>query len=138
MRWPFRFKLRGAQTPPAPSGLPSAASSSMPTPRPATRPATGLEFISDLTSDFKKAGIFVFIVGSVAVIVAGCVAGDCFAVMEAAKEVRGVPASVTASIGAGGASVLTLISALIMRGLRSLSRGGRQTESSGSPNERNP
>lgn len=134
MRWPFRFKLRGAQTPPAPSGLPSAASSSMPTPR----PATGLEFMSDLTSDFKKAGIFVFIVGSVAVIVAGCVAGDCFAVMEAAKEVRGVPASVTTSIGAGGASVLTLISALIMRGLRSLSRGGRQTESSGSPNERNP
>jgi len=120
MRWPFRFKLRGAQAPAASSSLPPAAPGLLP-----SRPATGLEYLSDLTSDPKKALLFVFIFGSLIVISAASFAGVIFVIMEAAKQLRGVPVSATVSVGIGGASLLTLLSALIARVLRNLSKGGR-------------
>jgi hypothetical protein len=105
MRWPSRFTLRGARVPQVPQ-----VSASMPSsPLTSTRPATALELISDLASDFKKALTFVFLVGSLLMIVAACIAGDCFAVMAAARELKGIPAPTTVTVGLSGASLLTLL-----------------------------
>jgi hypothetical protein len=129
MQWPFRFTRNGTQAtqaPPVPATLPSA------------RPATGLEFISDLTSDFRKALTFVFLVGSLVVIVAGCIAGDCFAIMAAATELKGVPAPTTVTVGVGGASLLTLLATIATRWIKNLAKGAGRTGSTEPPNRTSP
>src|ERR1700722_20794837 len=102
--WPFRFTPNGPQAPQAPP---------VPATLPSTRPATGLEFVSDLTSDFKKALIFVFLVGSLLVIATACIAGGCFAIMAAARELKGVPVPTTVTVGMSGASFLTLLGTVV-------------------------
>jgi hypothetical protein len=97
MWWPFRFTPHGAQAPPvSASSLPASHLPS--SPLPSDRPVTGLELIWGLVSDFKKAGIFVFLVGSLLVIAAACIGGDCFVIMAAARELKGVSVPTTVSI----------------------------------------
>jgi hypothetical protein len=130
MRWPSRFTSRPArvpQVPAVPSGLPGSTGPG--------RPSTPLELLSDLTSDTGKAVRFVFIVVSVLVVIAACLAGDCFAVMAAARELKGIPVLTTASVGAGSASVLTLVVTFVARWFRKLTgnagRNGPSTPPSG-------
>jgi hypothetical protein len=131
MRWPFiGFTKRGTrvpQVPPVPASLPSTTAAS-------GRPATALELVSDLASDFKKALTFVFLVSSLLVVFAACVAGDCFAIMAAARELKGIPVPTTVSVGVSGASGLTLVVALVTRWIRNLAKGAERTGSSGPPN----
>lgn len=131
MRWPFRFTQHGAQAPPAP---PVPANPLPSSPMPPDRPATGLELISDLASDFKKAVTFVFLVGSLLVIAAACIAGDCFAIMAAARELKGVPVPTTVSVGVSGASLLTLIVTIVTRWIKNLAKGAERPGSSEPPN----
>lgn len=122
MRWPSRFTPRGAPVPPVPQVSPSLPGS------PALgRPSSTLELISDLLSDSGKTCRFVFIVGSVLVIIAACIAGDCFAIMAAARELKGIPVTTTVSVGATSASVLTLVVTLVARWVRNLT--GRSGQS---------
>jgi hypothetical protein len=130
MRWPFRFTQRGnrvPQVPPVSAGLPSGIA-------PSNRPDTGLGLISDLAADTRKAANFVFVVGAVLVILALCIAGDCFAVMAAARELKGIPVATTVSVGFGGAPVLALIGTLLTRLIKNLAKGPGQTGSSQPPN----
>ncbi len=129
MQWPFRFTLKGPrapQVPPVPATLPS------------TRPSTGLEFVSDLTSDFKKALIFVFLVGSLLVILAACIAGDCFAIMAAARELKGVPVPTTVSVGMSGAGLLTLLGTVVTRWIKGRVKGAERIAPSEPPNGAGP
>jgi hypothetical protein len=89
--------------------------------------------MSDLASDFKKALTFVFLVGSLLVIVAACIAGDCFAVMAAARELKGIPAPTTVSVGLSGASLLALVFTFAARWIRNLAKGAERTGSSEPP-----
>jgi hypothetical protein len=134
MWWPFRFTLRRAQVPQVPQTSVSMPSSSLIS----SRPATALELISDLTSDFKKAFTFVFLAGSLLVIVAVCIAGDCFAVMDAAKELKGIPAPTTITVGVSGASLLTLLVTFATRWIRNLAKGAERTGSSEPPSGTGP
>lgn len=129
MRWPSRFTPGGAPVPPVPQVSPSLPGS------PALgRPSSTLELISDLLSDSGKTRRFVFIVGSVFVIIAVCIAGDCFAIMAAARELKGIPVTTTVSVGATSASVLTLVVTLMARWVRNLTRRSGQSGPSAPPN----
>ena len=108
MRWPpIGFKLRGVPTPPA-----------TPAPLLSDRPSTVLGLLSDLTRDPRQAIVFVFIVGSLLVIITLCFVGACFAIVAAAKGIKGVPMSATVSVGLSGASIVTLVSTIVARKFR--------------------
>ena len=132
MMWPLWFTRRGAGVPHVP--VPVSMPSSPPAPG---RPATALEFASDLSKNFPQALTFVFLVGSLLVILAACIAGDCFAVMVAAKELKGIPATTTFSIGLSSASVVTLVSTLVARWIRNHSKGAGPSGTTGPPSGTN-
>lgn len=121
MRWPPWFTPRGTRVPPVPQVSPSLPGS------PAfDRPSTVLGLVSDVLSDGKKAGRLVFIVGSILAILAVCIAAEVFVVMAAARELRGIPATTTVSVGATSASILTLVVTLLSRWVRNLTgKSGR-------------
>lgn len=127
--WPPRFTSNGPQASQAPQ---------VPATLPSTRPVTGLEFVSDLASDSRKARTFVFLVGSLLVIAAVCIAGVCFAIMAAAREVEGVPVLTTVSVGAGGASLLTVLGAVVKRWIKERPKSAKRTGSSEPPNGASP
>jgi hypothetical protein len=120
MQWPFRFTRNGTREPQAPP---------VPATPPATRPATGLELISDLTNDFEKARVFVFLAGSLTVMAAIGFAVAFIVIIVAARELKGVPTSTTVSVGAGGASLISLVATIVTRWIKKLAKGARPTES---------
>jgi len=105
MRWPFPFRP-GGSTP-----LPSA-------PAPPDRPSTVIGLFSDLSMSPKQAVTFVFVVGSIIIIASLCFVGVCFAVAAASRGMKGIPLRYIFSIGVSGASVVTLVTALVTHRFR--------------------
>jgi len=79
----------------------------------ADRPSTVVGLISDLCKKPSEAFIFVVIIGSLVVIVTLCLVGVCFAVIIAARGIKGIPLGYTLPIGFGGASLITLLTTIV-------------------------
>jgi hypothetical protein len=95
---------------------------------PNDRPTTVLAFLSDLARSREQARTFafysVFVVSAILLMLTGCFCLACFVVVMSAREVHGVPATAIVSTGIGGASLLTLVTALIARLVKRILKGG--------------
>jgi hypothetical protein len=116
MRWPFASRPRGTtELPPVPA-LPGQASTFP------DRPSTFVELLSDLSKSLKQTATLVFLFGSIFVIASLCLMGVLFAVSTAAEGVRGIPVRYILSIGAGGASLVTFVTAVVTRRIKKLAK----------------
>lgn len=71
----------------------------------------------------------------VGLVVVAIVVGVCFVIVLAAKELHGIPLSVTVPLGLGGSSALVFTTAFAARKVRSISRAVKSSQDS-QPNEK--